>query len=138
MKKTISYDKLLSELELENVREVEDLIIKCFYDGLLKGKLDQRGKELRVKSAIGRDIEPSAIDDMLEKLEKWRGVAEAAIDQLGNSGRFVRQSRLDGEEKNKGLQARVKELSENMEKEAAKKSGARPKIRSSLGSPLGQ
>ena len=40
---TIPYDDLLQQLEISNLRELEDLIIThCFYPQLVKGKLDQK------------------------------------------------------------------------------------------------
>ncbi len=42
---TIPYSQLMGALEVENVRQLEDLLITdCFYSGLLKGKLDQERK----------------------------------------------------------------------------------------------
>ena len=43
--KTIAYAALMRELEMSNVREVEDLIIECFNGELLQGKIDQRAQQ---------------------------------------------------------------------------------------------
>ena len=40
--KLISYDDLMREIEISSVREVEDLLIRCIYGGLIEGKLDQQ------------------------------------------------------------------------------------------------
>ena len=76
-RKTLPYAHLLSELGLddvpraEGVRALEDLVIECFYAGLLKGKLDQRRQQLSVHHAVGRDIRPQDLDAMLDKLAQW-------------------------------------------------------------------
>jgi COP9 signalosome complex subunit 7 len=38
--KDIGYDTLMTTLDIKDLRELEDLIIDCFYNELLKGKLD--------------------------------------------------------------------------------------------------
>lgn len=39
---TLPYSRLMGELGVGNIRELEDLVITdCFYCGLLRGKLDQ-------------------------------------------------------------------------------------------------
>ena len=76
-RKTLPYAHLLRELGLDGmpqtdgVRALEDLVIECFYAGLLKGKLDQRRQQLSVHHAVGRDIRPNELDEMLEKLAQW-------------------------------------------------------------------
>jgi COP9 signalosome complex subunit 7 len=47
---------LLQQLDIPNVRELEDLIIECIYQGVVKGKLDQKQKQLEIDFAIGRGI----------------------------------------------------------------------------------
>ena len=73
--KIISYDALMRELEISSVREVEDLLIRCIYGGLLEGKLDQQLKQLSVHACAGRDIHPAEISAMLETLANWRAAA---------------------------------------------------------------
>lgn len=68
----ISYAKLMSQLEISNVRELEDLVIsECFYPGLLKGKLDQRQRCLHVYEAIARDVRPQEIPALVSGLGAW-------------------------------------------------------------------
>lgn len=94
----VPYDLLLKELDITNVRELEDMIIDCVYQGnssargsscvdsahahvvlrcaassagLIKGKLDQKKSAFEVTSTIGRDIGPSDVPDMLKKLTAW-------------------------------------------------------------------
>jgi len=67
----IPYTVLLKELELSNVRELEDLIIDCIYQGIIKGKLDQKQQHIEVDFAVGRDIFPEKLDQMIEILDNW-------------------------------------------------------------------
>jgi len=38
--KDLGYDNLMRTLDINDLRELEDLIIDCIYNELLKGKLD--------------------------------------------------------------------------------------------------
>ncbi len=68
----IPYSVLMSQLDIQNVRELEDLLIsECYYTGLLKGKLDQKQRCLHVHEVIARDVRPEAIPALVEGLGSW-------------------------------------------------------------------
>lgn len=69
--KLLNYTNLIDELNIKDLRELEDLIIDCIYNDLIKGKLDQKNKILQVEFTYGRDADPSNIDGMVQKLEEW-------------------------------------------------------------------
>jgi len=69
--RTIPYTILLRELDLANVRELEDLIIDSIYQGVIKGKLDQKHQHLEVDYSIGRDILPSQLGQVVGALSDW-------------------------------------------------------------------
>ena len=59
------------DIPASNVRELEDLIIDCFYNELLSGKLDQLNQQFHVLSVYGRDMRPSDVEASLAKLDAW-------------------------------------------------------------------
>jgi COP9 signalosome complex subunit 7 len=69
--KILNYDNLMRELDISNLRELEDLIIDCIYNELLSGKLDQLNQQFHVVHTYGRDLRESDIDGMLQKLADW-------------------------------------------------------------------
>jgi len=69
--KVIPYSLLLERLNMANVRELEDLIIDSFYSGLIKGKLDQKSKQLEVDFAVSRDVRPGQVEVMMKVLNDW-------------------------------------------------------------------
>ncbi|KAJ1633053.1 hypothetical protein T492DRAFT_983996 [Pavlovales sp. CCMP2436] len=79
----IAYDVLQRATAIDSVRELEDLLISLIYEGLLRGKLDQRAKKVDVAHAIGRDVHPDELPRMAAKLQQWRG----DVDMLGEEGR---------------------------------------------------
>jgi len=87
--KTLGYDFLMKELEINVVRALEDLIIESVYQGLVKGQLDQNKKAFEVQSAIGRDIGPNDVSDMLQTLESWLQASSAVQIRLDARSKFL-------------------------------------------------
>ncbi|XP_050385325.1 COP9 signalosome complex subunit 7 isoform X2 [Argentina anserina] len=70
--KVLPYDKLMQELDVANVRELEDFLInECMYAGIVRGKLDQLRKCFEVQFAAGRDPTPEKLGSMIETLSNW-------------------------------------------------------------------
>jgi len=80
--KVLSYKQLMVDLEIPNVRELEDLIIDCVYMGLMQGKLDQRKSAFEVQSVMGRDFGPTEVDDMVNTLNSWLNGSEGLLKTL--------------------------------------------------------
>lgn len=75
----LAYDVLQRAVAISSVRELEDLLISLIYDGLLRGKLDQRSNHIEVAHAIGRDVHPDEVAQMAAKLQRWcAGAGRAA------------------------------------------------------------
>ncbi|XP_060527718.1 COP9 signalosome complex subunit 7b isoform X2 [Cylas formicarius] len=77
--KCIPYDSLLKELEIKNVRDLEDLIIEAIYADIIHGKLDQKNSQLEVDYAIGRDIRPEDINVIVNCLQDWSSACEGVL-----------------------------------------------------------
>lgn len=67
----IPYSVLLKDLEMRNLRELEDLIIEAVYTDIIQGKLDQRNQLLEVDFCIGRDIRKKDINNIVKTLHEW-------------------------------------------------------------------
>lgn len=50
---------------------MEDLLIECFYGGLIQGRLDQQASRVEVSYCIGRDIHPSELSALVDCLASW-------------------------------------------------------------------
>ncbi|XP_050310946.1 COP9 signalosome complex subunit 7b isoform X2 [Anthonomus grandis grandis] len=77
--KCIPYDVLLKELEIKNVRDLEDLIIEAIYADIIHGKLDQKNSQLEVDYAIGRDIRPEDINTIVNCLQDWSSACDKVL-----------------------------------------------------------
>jgi COP9 signalosome complex subunit 7 len=86
---TIPYVDLLQQLEITNVRELEDLIIDCIYQGIIKGRLDQQRKHLEIDFAIGRDLRPGQLETMIATLINWNQKAETLLHSIEDKIKFA-------------------------------------------------
>jgi len=81
-KRQISYQDLIRELGLESVRDVENLIISTIYQGVITGKLNSEKQQFVVESALGRDVPPQEIDNMIKQLTEWQKQSAAVLANL--------------------------------------------------------
>ncbi|XP_034247898.1 COP9 signalosome complex subunit 7b [Thrips palmi] len=77
--KCIPYSVLLQELDIKNVRDLEDLIIEAIYSDIIHGKLDQRNSQLELDYAIGRDTQPGDLAQISSTLQAWCDACEAVL-----------------------------------------------------------
>ena len=70
--KCIPYSILLEELDIKNVRDLEDLIIEAVYADIIHGKLDQKNSQLEVDyTGLGRDVKPENTNFVADTLSDW-------------------------------------------------------------------
>lgn len=67
----LPYSLLLQQLELKNVRELEDLLIEAVYCDIIHGKLDQRNQQVEVDFSVGRDLGPNELPTIANTLQEW-------------------------------------------------------------------
>lgn len=91
--KIIYYSTLQSQLNFDNIRFLEDLIIESIYSGLLTGKLDQRQCLLKVNNVISRDLSLADLPALIQKLNIWKEKCSKARIMLENSNSLMQNSR---------------------------------------------
>lgn len=77
--KCIPYSMLLKDLDLKNLRELEDLIIEAIYTDIIQCKLDQRNQLLEVDFCIGRDLQKQDISNIVKTLQEWCDCCQAVL-----------------------------------------------------------
>jgi len=82
--KCIPYQTLQRELQITNVRDLEDLIIEAIYAEIIQGKLDQSRGFLEIDTTIGRDIRKDDIPVITNTLESWCDACENMLVALSN------------------------------------------------------
>ncbi|KAH0913752.1 hypothetical protein HID58_037073 [Brassica napus] len=85
--KVLPYDTLMAELDVTNVRQLEDFLINdCMYAGIVRGKLDQLKRCFEVPFAAGRDLRPGQLGNMLHTLSNCQSTGD--IDSRGHKEIF--------------------------------------------------
>lgn len=99
--KCIPYNVLLIELDIKNVRDLEDLIIEAIYADIIHGKLDQKNSQLEVDYAIGRDIRSDDINIIVNCLQDWCSSCEGVLSCVESQ---IHRANM---EKNKAMQRKM-------------------------------
>lgn len=73
-------------LEIESVRDLEDLVIDVMYAGLLGGKMHHDDKILHVDWVTGRDVSPMELSQLSQSLQNWYVFQPDPASQTSNSG----------------------------------------------------
>ncbi|XP_017612592.1 COP9 signalosome complex subunit 7-like isoform X5 [Gossypium arboreum] len=110
-KKVLSYDQLMLELDVTNVRELEDFLINdCMYAGLVRGKLDQLRRYFEVQFAAGRDLRPGQLGSMIQTLSNWLATSDNLLVTIQDKIKWAdTMSELDKKHR-KELEDRVMEV----------------------------
>jgi len=95
--RVIPYAKLQAELDIANLRDLEDLVIDALYRNVFVGKLDHALSQLQVDSAIGRDVRPSEIDAMIRSLRNWEVQSKNLLTILEEEARKAKESLAENE-----------------------------------------
>jgi len=113
--KVIPYSVLQKELEISNLRELEDLIIDSIYQGVIAGTLDQKKQQIEVEYTIGRDLKPDSLNEMSSVLREWNKQAEnllGTIKEKISTADFLsaqeKQHRIEHEKKLEMLKSTIK------------------------------
>lgn len=117
--KVIPYTVLLQQLDISNLRELEDLVIECIYQELIKGKLDQKYQQLEIDFAIGRDITPVQLEHMMAVLGKWVQRSETLLKTIEEKVEYAKEmhsqhraERLDFEQRLDVVKSTIKASTE--------------------------
>jgi len=114
VQKSIPYPTLLQELGLDHVRDLEDLVIDCMYAGLIKGKLDQNEQRFQVDWAMGRDIRPGQVEDMVKVLSAWCERSELLMKTIQEKIQLATFLHDQHAKANKEFELRVEEIKGNL------------------------
>ncbi|KAK9458502.1 uncharacterized protein V1516DRAFT_657409 [Lipomyces oligophaga] len=92
----LKYSDLLSALDLENSRQIAQLIISCIYASLITARLDTQAQLVLVDAVIaGRDVvEKKDIERLKTVIDGWSMRCQDTMDQLSVEIRRVRHTTI--------------------------------------------
>ncbi|XP_038907171.1 COP9 signalosome complex subunit 7 isoform X1 [Benincasa hispida] len=113
--KVLAYDQLMQELDVTNVRELEDFLInECMYAGIVRGKLDQLRRCFEVQFAAGRDLRPGQLGSMIRTLSNWLTTSDNLLVSIQEKIKWAdNMSELDKKHR-KDVEDRVEEVKKSL------------------------
>ncbi|XP_031250831.1 COP9 signalosome complex subunit 7-like isoform X1 [Pistacia vera] len=119
--KVLSYDQLLQELEVANVRELEDFLINdCMYVGIVKGKLDHLRRSFEVQFAAGRDLRHGQLDSMMQKLTNWLDNSDNLLSTIQEKIKWAEMMSEADKNHKKEVKSRLQEAKKSLHHKASK------------------
>lgn len=113
--KVLPYEGLMQELDVSNVRELEDFLInECMYVGIVRGKLDQLRRCFEVQFAAGRDLRPGQLGNMIQTLNNWLVTSDNLLVSIQEKIKWAdTMSELD-KKHGKEVEERVEEVKKSL------------------------
>ncbi|KAE8038578.1 hypothetical protein FH972_011075 [Carpinus fangiana] len=113
--KVLPYDQLMQELDVTNVRELEDFLInECMYAGIVRGKLDQLRRCFEVQFAAGRDLRPGQLGGMIQTLSSWLATSDNLLVSIQEKIKWAdSMSELDKKHR-KEVEDRIEEVKKSL------------------------
>ncbi|PNY20488.1 COP9 signalosome complex subunit 7a, partial [Tolypocladium capitatum] len=120
---SLSYDALREALGLESARQLEDLVVRAVYAGLLHATLDPARQAVQVTSISPlRDIHPGSIPDMITALNTWSdrctstlGDLEARIKSIRSAAAVRAREKRTANDKLRKMMAELREPDQRMD-----------------------
>ncbi len=119
--KKLTYADLMEELQIWEVRQLEDLLLDTIYQGLISGKLDSKNEFVTVHFAIGRDVRSEDLEEIQRILSNWQDRATKLIQQIDSRVNEARGRLQQDTIERAQFNARVQDLQEKLAKMTVKK-----------------
>ncbi|KAM7275975.1 hypothetical protein ACFE04_017841 [Oxalis oulophora] len=113
--KILPYDQLMLELDVTNVRELEDFLINgCMYAGIVRGKLDQLRRCFEVQFAAGRDLRPGQLGIMIETMSSWLTTSDNLLVQIQDKIKWADKTSEYNKKHQKDFEDKVEDVKKSL------------------------
>merc|ERR1719192_703896 len=112
--KLLPYSLLMSELEINTVRELEDLVIEGISAGVVLGKLDQKSSCFEVDFVIGRDIRKIDIGSIVNVLGAWCDNCDSMLKSIESQVDKVNTERTQHKEHKATLETKINDMKQQL------------------------
>ncbi|KAI9181016.1 hypothetical protein LWI28_010379 [Acer negundo] len=117
--KVLPYDQLMQELDVINVRELEDFLInECMYAGIVRGKLDQLKRCFEVQFAAGRDLRPGQLGSMIQTLSNWLDTSDNLLLSIQEKIKWADTMNELDKKHRKDVEDKVEEVKKSLSQKA--------------------
>lgn len=114
----LRYKDLMDALDVSSVRALEDLVISCVYNGLVRGKLNQREGKFTVQWVMGRDLRPGELEEIMQKLKGWRESCQKLVEALDVNNSLVQRFIKEDKEMQAKLDLKLETVKGEVKKNA--------------------
>lgn len=133
----LGYDLLRAQLDIAELRELEDLVLDTVYQGLIDAKIDQQRQQVIVDFAVGRDVRDSDLVAIQAVLNSWLARSTAIMRVIEDKVNLARSEIKVEAMRREEFEQRVKDVKENIrlmleQQEAEQRAGMR---RQMVGAP---
>lgn len=108
--KIISYDVLLKELNIDNVKDLENLIIEAIHLNLISGELNQKDNCLEVNWTVSKDVGANDVGNMIDTLQQFSDSSENVLSTVQACTVDTKQSVLKRSASDENEFARLKKI----------------------------
>jgi len=70
--KTVPYEIIKKQLDISEVRKLEDVIIDAIYHNVISGKLDEVHESFIIDKFIARDVRPERVGQIASDIAAWQ------------------------------------------------------------------
>merc|ERR1719244_1706921 len=112
--KLLPYSLLMSELEINTVRELEDLVIEGISAGVVLGKLDQKSSCFEVDFVIGRDIRKIDIGNIVSVLTAWCDNCDSMLTNIETQVDKVNKEKADTNSHKAALEQKINDVKQQI------------------------
>ncbi|XP_031392430.1 COP9 signalosome complex subunit 7 isoform X3 [Punica granatum] len=113
--KVLPYSQLMQELDVTNVRELEDFLInECMYAGIVRGKLDQLQRCFEVQFAAGRDLRPGQLGNMIQTLSDWLSTSDNMLLSIQEKIKWADGMSESDKKHRKDVEDRIEEVKKSL------------------------
>lgn len=118
--KDLSYDQLMAELEIANVRELEDFLInECIFVGIVKGKLNPLRRCFEVKLAAGRDVRPGQLENIMLRLTNWLNISDSTLSIIQDKTKWAETMSGDDKKHKMEVKNRLQDVKKSLRSNVA-------------------
>merc|ERR1719210_6829 len=121
--KMLAYNLLMSELDINTVRELEDLVIEGISAGVIQGKLDQKSSHFEVDYVIDRDIRKSDIGSIVSVLSAWCDNCDSMLTNIESQVDKVNKERGDHLRHKAALDTKINEIKQTLKNQPSGEDG---------------
>merc|ERR1719167_763346 len=121
--KLLPYNLLMSELEINTVRELEDLVIEGISAGVVLGKLDQKSSCFEVDFVIGRDIRKIDIGAIVSVLTAWCDNCDSMLTNIESQVDKVNKEKAETIKHKAALDQKINDVKQRIKNQTGEEDG---------------